>query len=257
VVTARPSHEHPYLAPHDNGQFIAFAHRGGTDQLPENTIPAFRHAIELGYRYLETDVQLTRDGYLVAFHDNDLFRTCQTKGRINEMTWQEVSRARVDGKEPIPLLAELLEEFPDAFLNIDSKSDPTVGPLIDALKKSNALPRVCIGSFSHKRISQFRVALGNDVCTSASPVEVVRWISGNVPKEPSCFQVPSRQGPIPVVTPRTVRKAQSAGKPIHVWTIDDAHDMQRLIDLGVDGLMTDQSITLKRVLEVNNLWNQT
>ena len=112
MVTARPSHEHPYLAPHFNNQFIAFAHRGGTDQLPENTIPAFRHAVELGYRYLETDVQLTRDGYLVAFHDNDLFRTCGTKGRINEMTWQEVSRARVDGKEPIPLLSYLLEEFP-------------------------------------------------------------------------------------------------------------------------------------------------
>ncbi len=256
-MTARPSHEHPYLAPHANGQFIAFAHRGGTDQLPENTIPAFRHAVDLGYRYLETDVQLTRDGYLVAFHDNDLFRTCQTKGRINEMTWQEVSRARVDGKEPIPLLAELLEEFPEAFLNIDSKSDPTVGPLIDALKKTNALSRVCIGSFSHKRISQFRAALGNQVCTSASPIEVVRWIGGNVASEPSCFQVPTRQGPIPVVTPRTVRSAHSAGKPIHVWTIDDAHDMKRLIDLGVDGLMTDQSITLKRVLEANNLWNQT
>jgi glycerophosphoryl diester phosphodiesterase len=193
----------------------------------------------------------------VAFHDNDLFRTCQTKGRINEMTWQEVSRARVDGKEPIPLLSELLEEFPDAFLNIDSKSDPTVGPLIDALKKSNALPRVCIGSFSHKRISQFRAALGNQVCTSASPIEVVRWIGGNVASEPSCFQVPTLQGPIPVVTPRTVRKAHSAGKPIHVWTIDKAPDMQRLIDLGVDGLMTDQSVTLKKVLETNNLWNQT
>ncbi len=256
-MTARPSHEHPYLAPHANGQFIAFAHRGGTDQLPENTIPAFRHAYELGYRYLETDVQLTRDGYLVAFHDNDLFRTCHTKGLINEMTWQEVSRARVDGKEPIPLLSELLEEFPEAFLNIDSKSDPTVEPLIDALKKSNALPRVCIGSFSHKRISQFRAALGKQVCTSASPIEVVRWIAGNVATEPSCFQVPARQGPIPVVTSRTVRSAHSAGKPIHVWTIDEAHDMQRLIDLGVDGLMTDQSITLKRVLEANNLWNQT
>jgi glycerophosphoryl diester phosphodiesterase len=170
------------------------------------------------------------------------------------MTWQEVSQARVDGKEPIPLLSELLEEFPEAFLNIDSKSDPTVQPLIDVLKKSNALPRVCIGSFSHKRISQFRVALGDQVCTSASPIEVVRWIAGNVPSEPSCLQVPMRQGPIPVVTSRTVRSAQAAGKPIHVWTIDVAHDMQRLIDLGVDGLMTDQSITLKKVLEANNLW---
>ncbi len=158
-MTARPSHEHPYLAPHATGQFIAFAHRGGTDQLPENTIPAFRHAVELGYQYLETDVQLTRDGYLVAFHDNDLSRTCGIPGRINEMTWQQVAQARVDGKEPIPLFTELLEEFPDAFLNIDAKSDPTVDPLIDILKKCHALSKVCIGSFSHRRISKFRELL--------------------------------------------------------------------------------------------------
>ena len=253
-MTIRPSHAHPYLAPHQDGQFIAFAHRGGTDQLPENTIPAFRHAFEIGYRYLETDVQLTSDGYLVAFHDNDLFRTCQTKGRINEMTWQEVSQARVDGKEPIPLLSELLEEFPEAFLNIDSKSDLTVDPLIDILKKSNALSKVCIGSFSHRRISKFREVLGSQVCTSASPIEVTRWIAGNVPSAPSCFQVPVSQGPIPVVTKRSLRAARQANKPVHVWTIDEAPDMQRLIDLGVDGLMTDQSITLKKVLVANNLW---
>ena len=256
-MTARPSHEHPYLAPHTSGQFIAFAHRGGTDQLPENTIPAFRHAVELGYQYLETDVQLTRDGYLVAFHDNDLSRTCGIQGRINEMTWQQVSQARVDGKEPIPLFTELLEEFPDAFLNIDAKSDPTVDPLIDILKKCHALSKVCIGSFSHRRISKFREVLGAEVCTSASPIEVTRWIAGNVPKGPSCFQVPVSQGPIPVVTKRSLRAARQANKPVHVWTIDHAHDMQHLIDLGVDGLMTDQSVTLKTILEANNLWVQS
>lgn len=255
-MTLRPSHVHPYLAPHHDGEFIAFAHRGGTKDLPENTIPAFRHAVDLGYQYLETDVQLTNDGVLVAFHDNDLFRTCGVKGRINEMTWKEVSQARVDGKEPIPLLTELLEEFPESFINIDSKSDPTVEPLITILKKFNALPRVCIGAFSHRRISRFRTALGAEVCTSASPIEVTQWIAGLMPTAPSCFQVPMRQGPIRVVTQRTLAAARGAGKPVHVWTIDKAHHMQQLIDLGVNGLMTDQSTILKKVLTSNNLWVQ-
>lgn len=256
-MTVRPSHAHPYLAPHYDGQFIAFAHRGGTEDLPENTIPAFRHAVDLGYQYLETDVQLTRDGVLVAFHDNDLFRTCGVKGRINEMSWNEVSQARVGGKEPIPLLAELLEEFPEAFINIDSKSDPTVEPLIAILKKFNALSRVCIGSFSHRRISRFRNTLGSEVCTSASPVEVTQWVAGIMPSGPSCFQVPVRQGPIRVITQRTLNAASRAGKPVHVWTIDKAQQMQHLIDLGVDGLMTDQSIILKNVLTSNKLWVHT
>jgi glycerophosphoryl diester phosphodiesterase len=173
------------------------------------------------------------------------------------MTWQQVSQARVDGKEPIPLFTELLEEFPDAFLNIDAKSDPTVDPLIDILKKCHALSKVCIGSFSHRRISKFRKVLGAAVCTSASPIEVTRWIAGNVPKGPSCFQVPVSQGPISVVTKRSLRAARQANKPVHVWTIDHAHDMQHLIDLGVDGLMTDQSVTLKTILEANNLWVQS
>ena len=253
-MPVQPSHRHPYLAPHASGEFVAFAHRGGTPDLPENTLPAFRDAVLRGFRYLETDVQLTADGYLVAFHDNDLQRTCGIKGRIDEMTWDQVSRVKVDGKEPIPLLSDLLEEFPDCSINIDAKSDPTVRPLIEVLRSFAALDRVCIGSFSHRRITQIRKTLGPDVCTSASPLEVARWIAGSMPTAPSCFQVPSRQGPLAVVTPRSLSSAHRAGKPVHVWTIDVAHEMQQLIDLGVDGIMTDRSETLKSVLATNNLW---
>lgn len=247
-------HVHPYLEPHTSGEIIAFAHRGGTHLLPENTLVAFRHAVTLGYRYLETDVQVTADGYLVAFHDNDLSRTCQVQSRIEDMTWQELSRVRVDGLEPIPLLSQLLEEFPNSYINIDAKSDACIPLLIEQLNRFGALRRVCIGSFSHRRLSKIRSALGPAVCTSATPIEVARWLTGLTPDEPSCFQVPVRQGPLRVVTERTVHRAHVAGRPIHVWTVDDQRQMQILLDLGVDGIMTDRSMVLKQKLIENNQW---
>ena len=248
------AHDHPYLAPHARGGFIPFAHRGGTSEAPENTIASFRHAVSLGYRYLETDVQLTADGVLVAFHDDDLRRTCGRDARISELPWSEISTARVDGREPIPLLTELLEEFPETMLNIDAKSDATVEPLVATLRATSSLDRVCIGSFSHRRLRRVRAALGAAVCTSASPVEVVSWLAGRVPAGPSCFQVPMKQGPIDVVTHRTVERTRAAGKPVHVWTIDVPGEMQRLIDLGVHGIMTDQCVTLRNVVRANSLW---
>ena len=248
------AHVHPYLAPHIDGGFIPFAHRGGTSDAPENTIASFRHAVSLGYRYLETDVQLTADGVLVAFHDNDLRRTCGRDARISELPWSEVATARVDGREPIPLLTDLLEEFPTAMINLDAKSDSTVGPLIDILRATAALDRVCVGSFSHRRLRRIRHTLGASVCTSASPPEVVAWVSGRVPKGPSCFQVPVRQGPVAVVTERSVERATAAGRPVHVWTIDQPDEMQRLIDIGVHGIMTDQCHILRNVTRANSLW---
>ena len=115
--TGRPS-PHPYL---DWNGPIAFAHRGGASDAPENTEPAFRAAVELGYRYLETDVHVTADGVLVAFHDDDLQRTCGMPGRISELPWSQVATARVDGTAPIPRLDELLDTWPDARWNIDCK----------------------------------------------------------------------------------------------------------------------------------------
>lgn len=213
---------------------------------------AFRHAFDLGYRHLETDVHATADGVLVAFHDEDLGRTCGRPGRIAESTWREIAEARVDGSHPIPLMVDLLEEFPDARFNIDAKSDAAVDPLLALLHRLGRLDRVCIGSFSHRRLSSIRRRVR--VCTSASPFEVTRWLAGAVPSDPDCFQVPVSRGPVSVVTARSVARAHRAGKPVHVWTVDDPTEMQRLIDLGVDGIMTDDPTTLKRVASANDRW---
>jgi len=243
---------HRYLSINHDGGFIPFAHRGGTGFAPENTMAAFRHAYELGYRHLETDVHATADGVLAAFHDNDLSRTCGRPGSIGELTWSTVAEARVAGDHSIPLMSDLLEEFPDAFFNIDAKSDSAVEPLLALLHRLDCLDRVCIGSFSHRRLTTIRQRAR--VCTSASPREVTQWLAGSIPRGPDCFQVPVSQGPIPVVTARSVARAQRAGKPVHVWTIDDPREMQRLIDLGVDGIMTDDAVTLERITRANGLW---
>ena len=146
--TGRPS-PHPYL---DWNGPIAFAHRGGASDAPENTEPAFRAAVELGYRYLETDVHVTADGVLVAFHDDDLQRTCGMPGRISELPWSKVATARVDGTAPIPRLDELLDAWPDARWNIDCKVAGAVAPLARAVSEHQALDRVCVASFSDRRI---------------------------------------------------------------------------------------------------------
>lgn len=248
-------HRHPFLEPHEQGQFLGFAHRGGTRELPENSMAAFRAAHSLGYRYLETDVHATKDGDLVAFHDSNLSRTCGTDREISSMTVQEIQRERIDGREPIPLLSELLEEFPDSYVNIDAKSDDCVLPLIDFLRRSNALDRVCVGSFSHRRLRTVRSVLGEEVCTSASPVEVAMWMLGVIPSGPSCVQIPTIQSGITVATENRIARSEQRGIPVHIWTVDDPREMQSLIDIGVHGIMTDECHILRSVAEQNMIWS--
>jgi glycerophosphoryl diester phosphodiesterase len=155
---------HPYL---DSIKPIAFAHRGGTSAAPENSMRAFQHAVDLGYRYIETDVHATADGHVVAFHDNDLQRTCGSSLKIAEASIDELSTARIDGTDPIPLLAEILTTWPNMKVNIDCKSDAVVAPLIRQLRSSHCLDRVCIGSFSDQRLARIREEFGS--ARSSSP----------------------------------------------------------------------------------------
>jgi glycerophosphoryl diester phosphodiesterase len=249
---------HPYL---DNTSPIAFAHRGGTSAAPENTLRAFDHAVNLGFRYLETDVHATSDGKLVAFHDNDLQRTCGKPWKIEETDWSTLTTARIDGTDPIPLLEDLLTTWPDVRINIDCKSDVAMQPLIDTIRRTNCIERICVGSFSDKRLRHIRTELGVGLCTSMGPQEVARLVlssSAGIPLNPSrhalIAQVPVRQGPIPVVTRRTIARAHQLDLQVHVWTIDDPSEIGRLLDLGVDGIMSDDTKALKDVFTARNLW---
>ena len=117
---------HPFLE-HDGP--IAFAHRGGAGDWPENSLEAFSRAVELGFRYVETDAHVTSDGVIIAFHDDNLDRVTDRVGLISDLTWAEVSGARIDGIAPIPLLEDLLSTWPNLRVNIDAKHDEVVEPL--------------------------------------------------------------------------------------------------------------------------------
>ncbi len=240
---------------------IPFAHRGGAGEAPENTLPAFEQAVRLGYRYLETDAHLTADGVLLAFHDDRLDRVTDRAGLIAELPWSEVQRARVDGREPIPKLEDLLAAFPDARVNIDPKHDAAVEPLGEVLRRTGATRRVCIGSFSDRRLERMRTLVGPELCTSMGPRQTGRLVvtARGVPAgafTAPCAQVPPRQGRVPLVTDRFLRAAHRRGIAVHVWTIDDPAEMTALLDLGVDGIMTDRPLLLKEVLVGRGEWHE-
>jgi glycerophosphoryl diester phosphodiesterase len=238
---------------------IAFAHRGDSASAPENTMAAFESAVALGYRYLETDARTTSDGKLVVFHDASLDRVTDRSGHIQQLPWDEVRRARVGGREPIPLMEDLLQAWPDTRFNIEPKSDAAVAPLIAAIRRCNAIDRVCIGSFNNRRIVMMKAALGKKLCTSMGPAEGARLLMGarlrlNLSFKAPCAQLPARRGSLKVCEPRLISYAHARGVKIHAWTVNDAVEMEALLDAGVDGIMTDSPEVLQKTLIQRGQW---
>lgn len=252
-----------YLAP---GRVLAFAHRGGAYHPEieglENTLAAFRHAAALGYDYLETDVHVTRDGVLLAFHDDVLDRITDRVGRVAELTLAEVREARIGGTEQVPTFTELLDAFPASRFNIDIKSDGAAAVLADLVRERDLWDRVLVGSFSPRRIREFRRLTGGRVPTAAHPWEIVafrflpsaRLADRLAGRGFVALQVPHRRGRLRIVTPGLVRRAHAAGKQVHVWTVDDPAEMHELLDRGVDGIFTDRTDLLKEVLVARGAW---
>lgn len=261
---------HPFLR---RGGPIAVAHRGGMAAAPENTLPAYDAAISIGYRYLETDVHLTRDGVLVAFHDERLDRVTDRQGAITELDMADVEAAdagyafsRDRGRTfplrgrgvRVPRLEELLLRWPDALVNLDPKSDRCVLALVALIGRLGAWERVCIGSFSDHRLRRIRTLSDGRACTSMGPRAVARArlvaATGWMPRQGAdCVQVPLRHGPITIVTPRFVEAAHRAGLSVHVWTVNDEATMHALLDLGIDGIMTDKLDLLRDVFASRGL----
>ena len=251
------------------GSVIAMAHRGGAlhPEIPgaENTLHAFRHAVALGYHYLETDVHATSDGVLLAFHDEALDRVTDTQGLLAQLTGDEVRSARIAGEHSVPTMAELLEALPGCRCNIDLKSSSAVRPLVALLDHTRSHDRVCVGYFSQLCIDAFRRASRGRVATSAAPAEVAAFMalpSGRAARlltrgRVAALQVPHRRGRLRVVTPAVVRRAHAAGAHVHVWTVDEPAEMDELLDMGVDGLITDRTDVLKQVLTRRGQWRDS
>jgi glycerophosphoryl diester phosphodiesterase len=253
-VTAR----HPYL---DWPGPIPFAHRGGAGDWPENTMPAFEGAVALGYHYVETDVHATSDGVLLAFHDDVLDRVTDRAGTIAELPWSVVREAKVAGREPIPRFEDLLGAWPDLRVNVDPKHDAAVAPLADALRRAGALDRVCVGSFSDARLTRLRRELGPGLCTALTRKATARLRAASIAGgrlagriAGLCAQVPVAYRGVPLVDARFVTTAHAREVQVHVWTIDEEEEMHRLLDLGVDGIMTDRPAVLRAVLEARGQW---
>ncbi|MFJ9580251.1 glycerophosphodiester phosphodiesterase [Streptomyces sp. NPDC101191] len=249
---------HPYLA---HPAPIPFAHRGGTADGLENTAAAFRRADAAGYRYFETDVHTTADGRLVAFHDSTLDRVTDVQGRIRDLPWAAVREARVAGKEPLPLFQDLLEEFPEARWNVDLKTESSLVPLLDLIRRTDAWDRVCVSSFTESRIARAQKIAGPRLATSygVTGVLALRLRSLGIPAAlragAVAAQVPERQAGITVVDRRFVREAHARGLQVHVWTVNDPARMNSLLDLGVDGIMTDHLETLREVMTERGVWS--
>ncbi|HEX2706277.1 MAG TPA: glycerophosphodiester phosphodiesterase [Candidatus Lustribacter sp.] len=260
----RPARDYAYF----DAPPLAFAHRGGALYEPnlhrENTLVAFRNAVELGYRYIETDVHATSDGVLVAFHDKELDRVTDGRGAISGLPYAQVREARIAGQEPIPLLAEILEALPATRVNIDIKASGAIGPLWRAIEEHSAHDRVCVASFSNLRLARFRRLARGRVATAAgwAGTAALRFgpaaLTAVVSSPGQVLQIPDRMPlagrPVEVVTPRLIETAHRVGKQVHVWTIDDPGDMTRLLDMGADGIVSDRIEVLRRVLEARGQW---
>ncbi len=253
---------HPYL----DGPFPrAFAHRGWhLDELAgmENSLAAFRRAVAEGYRYLETDVRATRDGVVVVMHDATLDRTTDRSGEVERLGWTVVRTARVNGREPVCGLADLLEELPNTLLNIDVKANSAVTPVLDLLRRTGGWHRVCLASFSESRLRRLRAAAGSRLLTSMGATSAARlWLRSACPVPPAAApihgelaQLPARWYGIPVMDRRLVRFAHRLGMEVHAWTVNRAAEMHALLDLGVDGLVTDRPDVLREVLHTRMVW---
>lgn len=254
--------DYPYF---DHRTPLAFAHRGGA-KLPgmeqfENTAIAFQAALDLGYRYLETDVHASADRVVYAFHDADLTRLGGSQAQISELDSAQIDRVRIGGSEPIPRLSSLLEQFPQARFNIDVKADSALEPTLELLTQRDALDRICLASFSGRRLATMRRMLKR-AATCAGPLEVAALRLGPTRRIREhavrggalCLQVPLRHYGVRLVTPKFVQHAHNLGMQVHVWTIDDAETMRSLLRIGVDGIVTDRPDLLKAVLKSEGAW---
>lgn len=265
TARGRSARDYPFF---DNGGLpLAFAHRGGAHSPGiagiENTMVAFAAAVALGFRYVETDVHATADGVLLAFHDGTLDRVTDLSGRVADLPYAQVRSARIAGREPVALLADILTSWPELRVNIDCKAPQAMEPLARVVAQHRAADRVCVASFSTGRLNRLRELLGPRVATAYGPLGVAALrlapSASLLRRLPPSYdgmaaQVPVAAGRLLLVKQAFVDRVHELGRQVHAWTVDEPAEIDRLLDLGVDGIMTDRTDVLRRVLTARGAW---
>ena len=240
----------------------AFAHRGGATEGLENAVSQFADVERLGYRYVETDVRTTADGVAVLFHDEDAGRVTGRPGPLSALRWAEVQALSYGNGEQVARLDDVLDAFPSLRFNVDLKDEGGVASVPEVVARTRTGERVCVTSFSQRRVERARQRLGPGVCTGLGVGGVVRLLAegasgtarGRRAHGAGVLQVPwvlprGRRLPAAVV-----RLAQREGLAVHVWTVDDPGEIEAALDLGVDGVMTDAPVVLQQVLQRRGQW---
>ncbi|MBU1587662.1 MAG: glycerophosphodiester phosphodiesterase [Actinobacteria bacterium] len=258
MVRRRPPSKAPagssYLSP---ARPRVFAHRGLAVEAPENTMLAFAKAIAVGATYIESDVHASSDGIAVIAHDPDLKRLAGREVRIDELTFAELRKIDLGHEQVFCSLAEALDTFPDTRFNIDIKSLAAAEPAAAAIVAARASGRVLVSSFNERRRQAALRLLPGVVSSSSARPFAVALIAGKVGLSPVvrralrglvAVQVPEKAIGLRITTERMIRRLHAAGVEVHVWTVNDPVRMHQLLDLGVDGIVTDRADVALSVL---------
>lgn len=242
----------------DHPRPIAFAHRGGAREAPENSWTAFEHAVSLGYSYIETDVRASADGVAVAFHDPTLGRLTGAQGALSATSWAQLRRLRLADGQAVPRLDELLSAWPSLRWNIDVKADEAVGPVVACIKRAGAGERVLVTAFSDRRVAKLAAALPTVATGAGRNAVAAMLLAARLglarTARSAAFQVPPSYRGVKLVSARFIAACHRSCAQVHVWTVDDQGQMAKWLDLGVDGVMTDRPSVLKALLAQRGQW---
>jgi glycerophosphoryl diester phosphodiesterase len=251
---------------------LAIAHRGSRHLWPENTMEAFSQAVALGFRFLETDLQVTADGVLVCIHDDTVDRTTDGTGAVNSFGFDELAaldagfRHNTEGRHPfrgrglsIPSLEETVTALPEVSFVVDLKGEGQVQLLADLIERHSLHDRLIVGSFSDQRLVEFRKATEGRVATSTGPMLSRMWlltsrVGRGAGGEARALQLPTQVRGVKVVDEKLVDTAHAHGLHVHIWTVNDPVEMEGYLDLGVDGIITDRPDLLRDVLISRGQW---
>ncbi|MDT4948285.1 MAG: glycerophosphoryl diester phosphodiesterase [Pseudonocardiales bacterium] len=237
---------------------LAIAHRGGAGLAAENTLEAFRRSYALGVRFLETDVRLSSDGRLVAFHDARLDRVTAARGWVRARPLAALTALSVQGGGQVVALDDVIAALPDAWLTIDVKDPAVIEPLAHLLHSTDFARRVCVAAARGSWLRRLRELTGPDLCTALSWRDLARLAAprgGGRYGDAGFAHVPLRLGRVPIFRDDLVRRAHDADVRVIVWTVNEPDTMNRLLDHGVDGIISDRPDLLRDVLIARGQWH--